>query len=222
MSRESFQRQLDALGEDVLEMADVVVTRLRKAITALEDHDRALADRIASSDHEINDLYLDLESDCIDLFALQQPVASDLRFVAASFKIITDLERIADLAANLATYAASTDRELLPMISVSDLAATAVEMVEAAIDAYDADDVEGCFAVADRDDDLDGRCERATQQVIRGLVDRSPDTDELELLLEEVTRLLLTIRDIERVGDHAVNIAARTLYAVESDDALIY
>jgi phosphate transport system protein len=222
MPREEFQRELDALRDDVVRMGEVVLTRLRQAVTAIENHDVALAERIADADHEINELYLGLESDCIDLFALQQPVASDLRFIAASFKILTDLERIADLAANLAAYVVSADRDRFSNVSVPDLATTVVEMLEDGLVA-DADaETDLCFAIAERDDDVDGRCERAAQGIIRDLVDRSPDADELERLLGDVMRLLLTIRDLERIGDHAVNIAARTLYMVESDDSLIY
>jgi phosphate transport system protein len=222
VAREEFQRELDALQDEVLRLGEVIVTRLRKAVTALEDHDVSLAERIADADHEINQLYLDLESDCIELFALHQPVASDLRFVAASFKILTDLERIGDLAANLAMYALDAHQHLIPEVDVTALADTAIAMVEDAMAAYADHDTEGCFAVADRDDAFDADCQRATQNVIRGLVDRSPTPDGLEPLLGEVTRVLLTVRDLERVGDHAVNIAARTLYMVESDDALIY
>ena len=222
MARDEFQRELDALRDDIVRLGDVVSTRLRKSITALDGHDTSVAARIADADSEINERYLDLEQDCIDLFALQQPVAGDLRFVAASFKILTDLERIADLAANLAAYVVSAAQEVFPDLGVADIGTTAVGMLDDALAAYEADDIERCYEVAQRDDDLDGRCERVAQQVIRDLVSRHPSPDELEPLLTEVTRILLTIRDIERIGDHAVNIAARTLYMVENDDALIY
>ncbi len=222
MSRQAFQRQLAELRDDVVRMADAVLTRFQKAVMALETGDTVLAARINDSDSAINELYLDLEADCIDLFALQQPVASDLRLVAASFKILTDLERIADLAANLAAYVVTADPPLSPAISVSDIADAAGEMVEDAVEAYVNDDTDLCYDVAERDDDLDGRCERAAQHIIRDLVEQSPTTDELEDVLEEVTRLLLVIRDLERIGDHAVNIAARTLYVTESNDALLY
>ncbi|WP_424018135.1 phosphate signaling complex protein PhoU [Halorientalis pallida] len=222
MARDEFQRELDALRDDVVRLGDVVSTRLRKAITALDSHDVSVAARIADADSEINERYLDLEQDCIDLFALQQPVAGDLRFVAASFKILTDLERIADLAANLAAYVVSAEDETFPDLGLIDLGTTAVGMLDDALTAYEKGDSTRCRAIADSDDDLDGRCERVAQQVIRHLVDRDPDADELEPLLTDVTRVLLTIRDIERIGDHAVNIAARTLYMAENDDALIY
>ena len=222
MARKEFQRELDALRDAVVRLGEVVSTRLRKSITALDSHDPSVAARIADADSEINERYLDLEQDCIDLFALQQPVAGDLRFVATSFKILTDLERIADLAASLAAYVVAAEDEVFPELGITDLATTAVGMLDDALAAYEDSDPSRCRAIADSDDDLDGRCERVAQQVIRHLVGRDPDADELESLLTAVTRILLTIRDIERIGDHAVNIAARTLYMTENDDALIY
>jgi phosphate transport system protein len=220
--REEFQHQLDELQDDVLRMGDVVTTRLQKTLTALEERDTALARRIANSDHEVNELYLELENECIELFALQQPVATDLRIVAASFKILTDLERIADLAANLAAYVVDAEGRHSVDVDFVGLGETAADMVAEALAAYANTDVDRCHRVAERDDDLDGRCERVAQQIIRDLVARDPDPDEFEALLADVNRLLLTIRDLERVGDHAVNIAARTLYMVESDDTLLY
>ena len=93
MPREGYQEQLDGLWEDVLYMSEVVLERLRMGLEALAHKDEELAWEVIEGDDEINQLYLELEGDCIDLLALQQPVASDLRFIAASFKIITDLER---------------------------------------------------------------------------------------------------------------------------------
>ena len=100
MARQSYQDQLDQLRSDVLYMGELVGDRLRTALSAMESKDDEAAMTVIHGDQEINELYLDLEGDCVDLLALQQPVASDLRFIAASFKIITDLERIGDLATN--------------------------------------------------------------------------------------------------------------------------
>jgi phosphate transport system protein len=95
------------------------------------------------------------------------------------------------------------------------------DQLETALDAYGTSDTDSCHAVADRDDEIDGLCERAADLLMRDLVSRDGD-QEIETLLEEVFQLLLTIRDLERIGDHAVNIAARTLYMVEHDDTLLY
>jgi len=222
MTRDSFQAEMDRLREAVIDLGETVTERLRTAVAALEASDRGKAREVLESDHEINERYLDLESDCIDLLTLQQPVAGDLRFVAASFKILTDLERIGDLAMNLGGYVLGTGREFLSqadLVTIGDLAA---DQIEAAIDAYESMDPEACHAVAERDDEIDGLCERAAEILLRDLVERAPDDGTPERLFEEVFQLLLTIRDLERIGDHAVNVAARTLYMIESDDALLY
>ncbi|WP_424000746.1 phosphate signaling complex protein PhoU [Haloarcula salina] len=225
MSRESYQQLLDDLRDDVVDMGDLVVERLDAALTALETNDEPLAREVIDGDDEINELYLSLESDCIDLFALQQPVASDLRFVAASFKIITDLERVGDLATNLGAYALATDRRLAPEVDVDTIGREATRMIERSLDAYEREDVAACRDIAADDDHLDALCQQASETVARDLIEREGDGDDLwsvEQLLDDVSRLLLTVRDLERVGDHAVNVAARTLYMVETDSELLY
>ena len=223
MPRRGYQQQLDGLRDDVLYMSEVVLERLRMGLDALDRKDPDLAWSIIEGDDEVNDLYLDLESDCIDLFALQQPVAGDLRFIAASFKIITDLERIADLATNLAEYSLVADREVFPDVDVQSIGARAHDMVEAAMDAYAGEDAAASREVDERDDELDSLCERASETVVRDLLERQLDAGEdVEDLMGDVSRLLLTVRDLERVGDHAVNVAARALYMAENDASLIY
>jgi phosphate transport system protein len=226
MARQSYQDQLADLREEVLFMSDVVLERLRLGLDALEQKDVDLAWDVIEGDDEINEMYLDLEKECIDLLALQQPVASDLRFIAASFKIITDLERIADLATNLGDYTKDAERDVFPDVDIQELGDMVVEMVEDAMAAYETEDVEATYAIAAFDDDVDAFCDRAGHVVVRDLIDtqldEEGDGEEIERLMADVSRLLLTIRDLERVGDHAVNIAARTLYMVENNDELIY
>ena len=226
MARESYQDRLDGLREDVLYMSEVVLERLRVGLDALEQKDDDLAREVIEGDHEVNELYLDLEQDCIDLLALQQPVASDLRLIAASFKIITDLERIGDLATNLGDYTLDARRDVYPEVDIQGIGDATIALVEDAMQAYAAEDVDACFEIAERDDDVDDRCEAASETVVRDLIEREVDEgttdEEVEALMADVSRMLLTIRDLERVGDHGVNIAARTLYMVENDDELIY
>ncbi|MFC3478562.1 phosphate signaling complex protein PhoU [Halobacterium litoreum] len=226
MARESYQEKLETLQDDVLYMSEVVTDRLRLALESMEQKDHDTAWDVIDGDDEINQLYLDLEEDCIDLLALQQPVAGDLRLIASSFKIITDLERIADLAVNLAEYTLDADRDMSPEVDVQAIGNTTIEMVEDAMDAYAEEDIDACFAVAERDDDLDDRCRQASDTVMRDLIEKEVDADadeaEVEAIMQDVSRLLLTVRDLERIGDHAVNISARTVYMVEKDDSLIY
>ena len=226
MPRVAYQSDLDSLREDVLYMSELVVDRFRLALTALEQKDEALARDVIDGDDEINDLYLELESDCVDLIALQQPVASDLRFIAASFKILTDLERIGDLAANLADHSLTADHDVFPEVDIQTIGTVVGEMVEDAMVAYAEGDTGLCYTLVERDDAVDQRCVEVSETIVSELLRR----DDLsatagfddEQLLPDVSRLLLTVRDLERVGDHAANIAARTVYMVETDADLLY
>lgn len=234
MTREHYQARLAALQSDINAMAETTLSRYETALEVLESGDAGAASRVIEGDADINDRYLDLEGDCVELIALQQPVAGDLRFIASSFKILTDLERIGDLATNLARYGRENGGGF-DSFDIRPIGRAAGEMVADAMDAYERGDSEAARAVAGRDNDLDARCRGASESVVRELlsmsaaesIDRNPRTNgsgeaAVEAALTNTSRALLTIRDIERVGDHAVNICARTVYMVENDDDLIY
>jgi phosphate transport system protein len=225
MPRNEYQDALQDLREDVLYMSEVVAERLRMGLDALEQKDEQLANEVIEGDGEINRMYLDLEQDCINLIALQQPVASDLRFIAASFKVITDLERIGDLAVNLAQYALDARQDVFPEVDIQQIGAETLDMLETSMAAFADEDADACYEVASRDDEVDAMCETASETVVRDLIQADPFGDEDvdgEQFMEDISRLLLTIRDLERVGDHAVNIAARALYMIEDNDELLY
>ncbi len=219
MARVEYQRKLEALRADVIEMSELVCERFRQALEALETNDEPKAEAVITGDHEINERYLELEAACTDLIALQQPVAGDLRFITASFKIITDLERIADLATNLGEYTTDATSDPYPELEITALGEETIAMVEAAMAAYADGDADRRYDIAAKDDEIDEQCEAASKVIIQDLLATEIDDQRV---FEDVSRTLLTIRDLERVGDHAVNIAARTLYMVENDDALIY
>jgi len=202
-------------------MADTVLDQYRDAVAVLESGDGRAAEAVIADDERINEWYLDVEANCIELFALQQPVAGDLRFVASTFKIATDLERIGDLAVNLAEYGREAGGDL-GAVEVGPIADDAGEMVEAAMDAYTTDDADRAREIAGLDEDLDQQCRDASEDVVIGLLASDPADPDVEQRLSDVSRTLLTIRDLERVGDHAVNICARTVYMVEHDDELLY
>ena len=221
MARNEYQADLDALRGDVLEMGERVVGSYDDALEALETKDGDLAATVIDGDAAVNERYLDLEADCIDLFALQQPVAGDLRFVASSFKILTDLERVGDLATNLAEYALEAERERYPEVDIRYIGEQARAMLADALAAYDDGDAEAARAVAARDDEIDRLCEAAGETVVEDLI-RTDYGDDIGTILDDASRLLLTVRDLERVADHAVNVCARVVYMVEHDDALLY
>ncbi len=221
MARVDYQKQLETLRSDVVAMSDLVLERYDDALSALEDKDEELAREIIEGDEDINELYLALEGDCIELFALQQPVAGDLRFIASSFKIITDLERIGDLATNLAEYAIAAEQDRYPEVDVIYIGTEAGLMVAEAIEAYRDDDADSSREIAGRDDRIDRLCMESSDVVVEDLL-RTEYGDEATDVMDDVSRLLLTIRDLERVGDHAVNICARTVYMTDNDTELIY
>ena len=224
VARESYQADLGALQTAVLELGDDVLAQVDDGLEALERGDADLAREVIEGDDAVNDRYLDLEADCIDLFALQQPVASDLRFVASSFKILTDLERVGDLATNFGQYALADAREPRADIDVVHIGRDARTMVAEALAAYETEDRDRCFEIAARDDEVDALCQQASERVVRDLLEREAEVDSwaLERVMDDVSRLLLSLRDVERVGDHAVNIAARTLYLIDQDSSLLY
>ncbi|PSQ35178.1 phosphate transport system regulatory protein PhoU [Halobacteriales archaeon SW_12_69_24] len=221
MARKTYQKELETLRVEVLAMGEMAVSNYDDALRTLDTKDDDLAADIAAADEAINDRYLALESDCIDLFALQQPVAGDLRFVASSFKILTDLERVGDLATNVADYALDAARERYPEVDIRHIGERAREMLTEALSAYADGDAEAARRIAARDDEVDRLCETATETVFESLL-RTEYGDATEAILADARRLLLTVRDLERIADHAVNICARVVYMVEHDDELIY
>mgnify|MGYP000112020380 CR=1 FL=1 len=232
MPRENYQKRLDQLRTDVVAMGDLVLDRYETALRAAETGDDDLAAEVVDGDHAVNARYLELEEECTELLALQQPVAGDLRLVTASFKIMIDLERVGDLATNIAEYGGD-DGGIHPAVDFRELGDAAGEMVADAVAAYEAADADACREIDARDDDLDERCRRASEAVVRSLLeaDRArteadgtaeSDSDRLADTIDEISHALLAIRDLERVGDHGVNIAARTLYMIDNDDEHIY
>ena len=223
VAREQYQASLDELRAAVVALGEMAIDQLEDGLRALETGDADLARKVVDGDAAVNDQYLAVENECIELLALQQPVASDLRFVAASFKICTDLERVGDLATNLGEYALAADGDAGER-DVQAIGEDARDQLRAALDAYQRGDAAACRTVAARDDDLDALCQRASEQVVRDLLEREAGADAWasERVLDDVSRVLLTLRDLERVGDHAVNVAARTLYMLENDSELLY
>ncbi|UWG46345.1 Phosphate uptake regulator [Halanaeroarchaeum sp. HSR-CO] len=225
MPRREYQESLEELRSDIQQLGELVVERFDRSLAALEDTDVKAAKSVIEGDDQINQRYLELESRCIDLFALQQPVAGDLRFIAASFKILTDIERIGDLARNLAQYALRVERQPNSEVAIREIGTAARELVADALDAFGTEDAATCHRIADRDDHIDALCHSASERVVRDLIEREATADDpwsVEQVLDDVSVVLLTIRDLERVADHGVNIAARTLYLVENDPELIY
>ena len=223
--RVSYAEQLQNLTDNVLDMGKIVQDRYENALNAMIDHDKAEADKIGKGDDEIDDKYIKVEKLCSDLLALQQPVASDLRKITSSFKIITDLERIGDLVVNLTDYTIETqDSHLIDEKKIKDIGQFAAGMIEKSLEAYEEGNIEKARQVALSDDDMDKMCEEAKKSLLQHLIEWEGgglEPEEAGIKGQQVTTELLAVRDLERVADHAVNISARTVYMVNTERDLI-
>jgi len=216
MAREAYQRMLDGLHASVVELGGQVRRQLDDGLDALVRHDCAKAGRLNAADDVIDDETLRIEKACVDLISLQQPVAGDMRLITASFKIVTDLERIADLAVNLGDYCCAAETlDLVPPETIEAVGRLGIEMLAEAVRAYAEHDPARAERVIERDRDLDDM----TWGTIRAFIKRlylsereSHDDAEAERISSQALPVLLSMRDLERVGDHAENIAARVVY----------
>ena len=222
--RKKYEEELEDLVKQVVGLGHVVKDRFEESIEALTNHDKETADYIGKADDDIDDQYMEIEKICSDLLALQQPVASDLRLITASFKIVTDLERIGDLVVNITDYTLEIDKPpLLDEESILELASFAETMLIDSLEAYQEEDLEAARELAGRDEEMDQMCEAATRHLLQHLMEWEGQSfkEEAESLGQHVMIELLAIRDLERVADHAVNIAARTVYMISTKRDLL-
>jgi phosphate transport system protein len=215
MVRESYRRQLDELSDTVLSMGNLVASRLGKGLEALKRPDPELIAELFRGDEEVDRLYSEIERRCIDLLALQQPVAVDLRLITTAFKISTDIERVGDIAVNLGQYARNYHLNLKllaheQLFSIGDLVTT---MFYESLKAFYDRNARRAEEVLKLDDQVDRMFWDLVSRLIEDLLSSA---DHREEIVNGAVALLLSIRDLERVADHAVNIAARTIYMVES------
>lgn len=208
-----FLRDMEGLWENVLKLAAVVETALATSVKALCDGRADLAAEVKGGENAINDWEVRIERECLRVLALHQPVATDLRRVAAILKINGDLERIGDLADHIATRARKLASKVPPTPIPPQLEAMAREAMNQVHDALDAlvkSDTDLARAVISGDRGVD----RLRQAVLKELKDAiRADPDRLNTFL----RLINTARNIERVADHATNIAEAVIYLKEGD-----
>jgi phosphate transport system protein len=208
-----FQEELDQLKSRLLEMGGLAEERVRSAILGLVERDGALVDRVVAGDAPINQLHIEIDGRCVKLLALHQPMAVDLRMILSAVKINTDLERVGDLAINIAEAALRylahpSVKELIDIPRMADIAQT---MLRDALDAFVTRDTALAQRVLDADDELDA----LKTQVFRDLLTymlQSPQT------IEPALDLILVSRHLERIGDHATNIAEDVIFMVSAKD----
>jgi phosphate transport system protein len=208
-----FQEELEHLKARLLAMGGLAEDRVRGAVRALVDGDRAGVDRVLQGDSEINALHIEIDDLCFKLLALYQPVAADLRAIVSALKINTDLERVGDLAVNIAeaTVRYQAQPPVKPLIDIPRMALIAQEMLRDALDAYVRRDTIVAQAVLDRDDELDALKTLVFKELLDFMLrDR--------MTVAPSINLILISRHIERIGDHATNIAEDVIFMVSAKD----
>jgi len=205
-----FDEELTALKERILRMGALVETQVADAIRALVERDTELAKRVITTDHQVNAFDVEIDEECIRLIALRQPTASDLRFITTAMKISTDLERMSDLAEDICERAIELAEEpqLKPYIDIPRMAECARTMVKEALDAFVNRNADLARKVCRDDAFVDG----LTSQIFRELLSYMMEDPQT---ISRAIRITFVAKYIERIADHATNVAEMVVYLVE-------
>jgi phosphate transport system protein len=206
------QRQVELLKQKILNVGGLVEEAIANAISAMLNRDGKLAQRVINDDAIIDAMEVEVEEDCLKILALYQPVAADLRFVVAILKINNDLERIGDLARNIAkrvNYLSKSDPIELPF-SLREMTTKVQAMVKMSLDALVNGDVSLARQVREEDDTVDNERKKIADHII-SLIKKMPERVEYLLKLNSVSKHL------ERIADMATNIAEDVIYMVEGE-----
>jgi phosphate transport system protein len=205
-----FHEELDALKQTLLAMGGLVEDQIRRAMRALLERDDVMAQEVIDRDRQVNTYDVEVDEQCVNLLALHQPAASDLRFITTAMKIVTDLERIGDQAVNIAQRALELNREpqLKPYIDLPRMADRAQRMVKESLDAFVAGDTALARQVCAADAEVDALKEQIFRELLTYMME-DPRT------VSRAIRVILISRFMERVADHATNIAEMVIYLVE-------
>ena len=208
-----FQDDLDSLKQRVLAMGGLAEERVREAVRGLMDRDSAALDAVLAGDQPINDLHIELDDRCFKLLALHQPMAADLRVIVAAVKINTDLERVGDLAINIAEAGKRYLRHapVKPLIDIPRMGELAQSMLRDALDAFVRRDIALAEAVLAADDTLDALKTQIFRELLTYML-QNPAT------IEPALDLILISRHLERIGDHATNVAEDVIFILSAKD----
>lgn len=208
-----FQEELEQLKTRLLEMGGMAEEEVRLAVKGLMDADADLIHRVLVGDEPLNALHIEIDNRCFTLLALFQPMAADLRTIVAAVKINTDLERVGDLAVNIAEAARRyrTHSPVKKLIDIPRMATIAQTMLRDALDAFVRRDVDLAQHVLNEDDQLDLLKTQIFRELLTYML-QDPST------IEPALDLILVSRHLERIGDHATNIAEDVIFIVSAKD----
>lgn len=205
--------QLDRIRQDLLRMGGMVEQMIARANQALVERDEAAIGEVVARDLEVDRLEMDLDELCIQTLVRYQPAARDLRFVVMAMKIVKDLERMGDSAVNIVQSVEQLNREapLKPYIDLPELSRLVREMVRRSLDSFVERDARAAEAVCAADDDVDARYKQLFRELLTYMIE-DPKT------VSRCLHLLLVARNLERIADHATNVAEDVVYFVEGRD----
>jgi len=208
-----FQDELEQLKARLLEMGGLAEEQVRLAVSGLVDRDRDLTARALTGDDPLNALHIEVDNRCFTLLALHQPMAVDLRAIVAAVKINTDLERVGDLAINIAEAGQRyvTHPPVKKLIDIPRMATIAQRMLRDALDAFVRRDTALAQHVLDEDDALDALKTQIFRELLTYML---ADPSTIEAALD----LILVSRHLERIGDHATNVAEDVIFMVSAKD----
>ena len=208
-----FQEELEALQSRLLEMGGLAEERVRAAVQGLVVRDTAFIDKVLRGDEPINELHIEIDNRCFMLLALHQPMATDLRAIVAAVKINTDLERVGDLAVNIAEAARryASHPPVKKLIDIPQMGDIAQGMLRDALDSFVRRDTGLAQQVLNQDDVLDGLKTQVFRELLTYML-HDPTT------VEPALDLILVSRHLERIGDHATNIAEDVIFMVSALD----
>ena len=208
-----FQEELEVLQQRLLSMGGLAEDRMCDAVKAVAQRDPVLVERILTGDEPINALHIEIDDRCFKLLALHQPMAADLRAIVAAVKINTDLERVGDLAVNIAEAAKRYLQHppVKPLIDIPRMGDIAQRMLRDALDSYVRRDIKLAETVLAADDQLDALKTQIFRELLTFMLS-DPGT------IEPALDLILISRHLERIGDHATNIAEDVIFMVSARD----
>ena len=208
-----FQDDLDTLKQRLLAMGGLAEERVREVVRGLSDRDQAALDSVLAGDEPINDLHIEIDDRCFKLLALHQPMAADLRVIVAAVKINTDLERVGDLAVNIAEAGKRYLQHppVKPLIDIPRMGDIAQTMLRESLDAFVRRDIALAEAVLAQDDIVDGLKTQIFRELLTYMLQ---DAGTIEPSLD----LILISRHLERIGDHATNVAEDVIFILSARD----
>ena len=209
MPRGDFERKLNQVQDEVVELASMVEKAIFKSIDALKSRDIELSKQVVEEDDEIDNKQQSLEDLCVDLIALEAPMAVDLRVIISAMMVANELERMGDYAEGIAklSIAMGDLPPLKPLIDIPRMAEKSVSMLRRSIESYVGRDIEGARQVYRDDDEVDEIYEQVYRELLTYMM-ADPST------IQRATYLLWVSHDLERVADRTTNIAERVMYLV--------